>query len=210
MHIKKIIKPVYRKVFPGPHEIIIKELFGCDSILDLGCGPDSPIKNCNASLKVGVELFDAYLEESKNKKIHNQYIKEDVTKVCFKAKSFDAVIMIDVLEHLTKEDGYKLMKKMENWAKKKIIIFTPNGYVYQDGYDSNMLQNHKSGWTAKELESAGFKVFGMNGPKGLRGYMASIKYRPIYFWMFVSDLMQKIVYYFPNFAFQLLAVKNIK
>ncbi len=59
---------------------------------------------------------------------------------------------------------------MGKWSKNKIIIFTPNGFIWQDGYDDNSLQEHKSGWCAEELEKLGFKVYGMNGWKKLRGY----------------------------------------
>jgi len=120
------------------------------------------------------------------------------------------VIALDVLEHLSKEEGYELLKKMERWARKKVIIFTPNGYVYQDGYDNNPFQEHKSGWGVKELEELGFKVFGINGWKKLRGYKASIKYKPSFLWERISDLTQKITYYYPKLAFQLFAVKEIE
>ncbi len=56
---------------------------------------------------------------------------------------------------------------MKKWARKKIIITTPNRYLWQDGY-INSMQEHKSGWTVEELQNLGFKVFGMNGWKNLR------------------------------------------
>jgi len=207
--IKEIFKPIYQKIFPSLVKYLKKELSDCNSVLDLGCGNNSPIQYCNVPFSAGVENFESYLKESQQKKIHNQYLKADITKIDFKPNSFDAVIAIDVLEHLFKEEGYALLKKMEKWARKKIIVFTPNGYVYQDGYDNNPLQEHKSGWSIKELKELGFKIFGINGWKKLRGYKASIKYKPTLLWRIISDLTQKIVYYFPKLAFQLLAVKEI-
>jgi hypothetical protein len=41
---------------------------------------------------------------------------------------------------------------MEKWAIKKIIIKTPNEYLWQDGYDNNPMQEHKSGWSVEELQ----------------------------------------------------------
>lgn len=177
--------------------------------MDLGCGYNSIIQYCNIPFSVGVELFEPYLEESKKKGIHNEYIKEDIRKVELKPKSFDVVVLLDVLEHLTKEEGYELIRKMEKCARKKNIIFTPNGLVWQEGYDNNPLQEHKSGWGVEELEKLGFKVYGINGWKKLRGYKASIKYKPTRLWSIISDLTQKITYYFPKFAFQLFAVKKV-
>jgi len=209
MQFIKILKLFYRKIFPGLIEYLKKELSNCNSVLDLGCGYRSLIQYCSIAFSVGVELFEPYLEESKKKGIHNEYIKADIRKVELKPKSFDAVVLLDVLEHLTEEEGYELIKKMGKWARKKIIIFTPNGLVCQDDYDNNPLQEHKSGWSVKKLEKLGFKVYGINGWKKLRGHKASIKYKPTLLWHIISDLTQKITYYCPKFAFKLLAVKKV-
>jgi len=186
-----------------------RDLSDCESILDLGCGWNSPVRHCDAPFKVGVELFDPYLEEAKKNKIHNQYIKADVTEVEFKPRSFDAVVMADVLEHLTKEDGYKLLKKMEIWAKKKIIILTPNEFIENDLFNGNRLQEHRSGWSVDELKKAGFKVRGCNGWKPLKGKATLLKYKPWIFWETISRLSQEITYFFPKLAWHLYAVKEL-
>ena len=204
------LKSIYRLIFPDIVAYFKKELLGCKSVLDLGCGYNSPIQYCKIPFSVGVELFEPYIEESKRKRIHNQYIKADIRKINFEPKSFDVVVAIEVLEHLTKEEGWELIKNMEKWTRKKIIISTPNGYLYQSDADDNPLQRHKSGWSVRELKGFGFKVRGLNGFKPLRGYAATMKYKPKLLWHLISDLTQKITYYFPEGAFQLLAVKVIK
>jgi predicted TPR repeat methyltransferase len=203
------LKKLYRDLFPPYIEYLKKELKGCERVLDLGCGRSSPIFFCSIPYSVGVEIFEPYLEESKNKCIHNQYMKADIRKLEFKPKSFDAVVAWDVLEHLTAEEGLMLIKKMEKWARKKIIIFTPNEYLWQDDYDNNPLQEHKSGWSVEELRRLGFQVVGIHGWRRLRGYRATIKYKPNFLWAIISDLTQKITYPHPKIAFQLLAVKEI-
>ena len=209
MKLKQIFKLVYRRIFFSRVHYLKKELPDCYSALDLGCGSDSLIQHCNISFSVGVDMFEPYIEKSKKRRIHNQYIKADIRKVEFKPKSFDAVIALEFLEHLTKEEGYALIKKMEKWAKKKIIISTPNGYVYQNACDKNPFQEHKSGWTVDELKNLGFKIHGVNGLKNLRGQGGSMKYKPTFLWERISDLTQKITYYHPRIAFQLLAVKEL-
>lgn len=204
-----ILKPFYNRLFLGLVEYLKRELSDCDTVLDLGCGYNSPIQHCNVTFSVGVELFEPYLQESKKKAIHNQYIKADIRKIELKPKSFDAVIAVELLEHLTKEEGHALIKKMETWAGKKVIITTPNGYLWQNGYDNTPLQEHKSGWSVGELQRLGFKVSGMNGWKKLRGYKGGTKYTPPFLWGKLSDLSQKITYYYPKLAFQLFATKQI-
>ena len=205
----RVFRYIYKKLFPDWVEYLKKETAGCDTALDLGCGENSPIQHCNIPFSVGVDLFEPYLQESKKKNIHNQYINADITEIKFKPKSFTMVIATEVLEHLTKQEGYKLLMKAEEWVKKKVIITTPNKYLWQDGYDNNPFQRHKSGWDYTELKSLGFKVYGLHGWRILRGYKGGIKYKPIFFWERISDLTQKITYHFPNLAFQLFAVKEI-
>jgi len=211
MKLKQVLKLIYRKIFfSGLVHYLKKELLGSNSVLDLGCGSNSSLQYCDIPYSVGVDIFESYLEESKKRKVHNQHIKADITKIEFPPKSFDAVIAIDVIEHLTKEEGYKLIKNMERWARKKIIVFTPNGYVKQSEYDGNRFQQHKCSWVVKELEDLGFKTYGINGLKKIRDSGGAIKYRPKILWCRFSDLTQKIAYYYPKIAFQILAVKEMK
>jgi hypothetical protein len=201
--------PYYLKLFPDVTIFLRNELSGCDTVLDLGCGHHSLIQYCKVPSSVGLELFEPSLQESKRKGIHSDYIKADLTSVEFKPNSFDAVIALEVLEHLSKQEGTELLAKMESWARKKVIITAPNGYIWQDAYDNNKFQEHRSGWSADELRKLGFKVIGSRGWKRLRGYKGSLKYSPAFFWARISDITQKLAYYYPRIAFQLFAVKQI-
>jgi len=204
------VNRIYSTISQNWIEMLKKELSDCSTVLDLGCGYNSPIQYCNnINLSVGVEMFEPYLKESVKKRIHDEYIKGDIRRLEFKPKSFDAVLCLELIEHLTKEEGYELIKKMEKWARKKIIITTPNGYLWQDGYDNNPLQMHRSGWSVDELKKLGFEVYGISGWKKLRGYRGQIKYKPKLFWTIISGLTQKITYRCPRFAFQLFAIKYL-
>ena len=206
----EVLLPLYERLFPGLVEDLTRELAGCQSVLDLGCGYGSPLHYCAVPFSVGVELFEPYLQETRKKAIHSQYIKADIRKLELKARSFDAVIALDVLEHLTKQQGTGLIRRMEDWARKKVIVLTPNGLLCRGCCDGDPLQQHRSGWRVGELRAAGYKVYGINGWEKLRGHRTSIKYRPAFLWARICDLTQKITYYHPALAFQLLAVKEIK
>jgi len=210
---KSKLKKIYNKIFPSFVFYLEKELKNCNSILDLGCGPNSPIKDLkNKPYSVGVDIFQPSINKSKKKRIHNQYFKMDVLKIDkkFKPKSFDCVIAIDLIEHLTKRTGIILIKKMERIARKKIIIFTPNGFLKQHEYDNNLNQVHISGWSVSEMRKMKFKVIGFNGFKKLRGEKGEIKLKPKLFWLIVSDFSQFFLKNNPEKAFQLLCVKEIK
>ena len=195
-----------------PFEAELEALVGdCQSLLDVGCGPESPIKTFSKRIHtVGVDAFEANLHKSRDHQIHDDYVSLDIRKLeeAFKPDSFDCVMALDVIEHLDKAEGEKLLASMERIARKKIIVFTPNGFLPQGMYESNPWQVHLSGWTAEEMKQKGYEVIGLRGWKPLRGPYATIRYRPKFFWLFVSSLSQPWVRRRPEKAFQLLCVKN--
>jgi len=165
------VKSLYRKIFPLPVDSLINPLEAalsdCHIVLELGCGSHSQLQYLSLPFSIGVDIFEPYLSESKKKIIHHQYIKGNVNEIEFKEKSVDAVVCLEVIEHLTKEEGYKLIKKMEKIARKKIILSTPNGYYPQNEYDGNPYQQHKSAWSIKDFKDLGFEVYGLGEFKSL-------------------------------------------
>jgi predicted TPR repeat methyltransferase len=207
----RLHRNVYAKVFPDFIEELNGEIEGFSSVLDLGCGNDSPLRHFPHKLhSEGVDIFPGYIDESKITGIHDAYHNMNVLDIDkkFKSGSFDCVVALDLIEHLTKEEGFELLKKMENIAKKKVIVFTPNGFVPQGNYDSNPWQEHKSGWTAEEMRALGYRVIGVNGLKSLRGELARLRFRPKYFWWIISDLTQLFVRNRPEKAYQILCIKD--
>ncbi|MBT9151216.1 MAG: hypothetical protein DDT40_01404 [candidate division WS2 bacterium] len=158
------------------------------------------------SYSVGVELFRPYLEESKRRGIHCDYILADIRKVEFKEDSFDAVCCLGVLEHLSAKDGCELIKRAQRWSKRKVIVCTPNGFVEQGEYDANPFQIHKSGWTLLELKSCGFRIHGVSGWRILKRDKGQPRLKPVIFWQVISDITQKVTYFHPQHAFELLCI----
>jgi len=185
-----------------------KELDGCSSVLDLGCGTSSWLQVCSVPYTVGVDVFEPSLKESKGKKLHTQYILADVRSVEFKAQSFDAVIAFEVIEHLTKEEGRKLVSNMESWARKKVIISTPSGYLPLDSID-NAFQRHVSGWNIAELRQLGFKVKGACGWRVLWNNEGRMRFRPDIVWRTITSLTSILLYNFPQLSFNLFCVKTL-
>lgn len=200
----------YRAVFPDRVSILRKTLKGCESVLDLGCGKDSPLQFCFVKHSVGVDDFEPYIIESRAKKIHNNYIKLGLAESNFEPRSFDAVLALEVLEHMPKENGIALVEKMEKWARKRVVISVPNGFVEQEEYDNNPLQKHLSSWTPEDFKKRGYNVYGFHGWKNLRGELSEIRFKPVFLWERISDLTQLVAYRFPGMSFQFYAIKKIK
>jgi len=220
---KRIINQLHQSRFLGRifHTLdycLQEGLKDCESVLDLGCGPSSPLQYCkNIKYSVGVEAFKPYLEQSRKRKIHTKYLNKKIEGLDFPEKSFDAVIMIEVLEHLPEKTGLAMLKKAEKWAKKKVIISSPNGFIPQKAVDNNPHQKHLSGWDYKKMKNLGYKVYGLAGLKFLRrevqndsmadDLLTSIKFKPKFFWFIIATLSQIFVYNFPLLAFELFSTK---
>lgn len=194
------------------HKMLGDSLTDCNSVLDVGCGSNSPIKAVKKTFySEGIDIYRPSIVESKKNNIHDKYITGNIENIdkYYKNKSFDAVIALDVIEHFDKEDGLKLIEKMEKIARKKVILLTPNGFVHQGHIDNNPYQSHKYGWFKKDLKEQGYKNYGLRSFKFIRGENAMIKLKLWLIWSFITFITEPLVYYFPGISFDLFAIKTL-
>jgi cyclopropane fatty-acyl-phospholipid synthase-like methyltransferase len=103
-----------------------KELCDCESVLDLGCGWKSLLLYIPVKFSLGTDLWYPYLLESKARNIHRYYIQADLKKeIPFKENSFDAVLLLSVIEHLEKENGLSLLIRYPGLLRKKLLSLHP-------------------------------------------------------------------------------------
>lgn len=150
---------------PGTH--IRANLTPGDSLLSLCCGIGIELRKLGEGTPItGVDIVQPYIDEFQKMFPWADTATMDAVKFVSRAKddSFDVVSCIDGIEHLTKEEGYKLLKEMKRVCRKKALIFTPQGYIKNephhtwgiDGGDHHQL--HLSGWTKEELKKEGFEL----------------------------------------------------
>lgn len=189
-----------------------KLLCDCDSVLDLGCGECSPLVLVKKHFtSVGVDAYQPSIVISKKLKIHDRYICCDLLSIDKKIqpKSFDAVILLDVVEHFAKRDGLWLLKQAESIARKKVVVLTPNPYYRQDELGGNPYQLHKSGWKLIDFQKRGFRVRGLRGWKALRREYATIYLKPWLFWALLAFFSEPLLYFWPEASYHFLAVKRL-
>lgn len=189
-----------------------KALSDCRSVLDVGCGFSPLMRNIGVPHIVGIDGYAPSIEQAKKLNTHDEMVHGDVRKLddYFRPKQFDACVGMDVIEHVIKSDGIKMMQDMENIAAKKVVIFTPCGFLRQRHASNDDLQEHLSGWEPSEMADRGYQVLGFLGPKKMRGEYHAIKGRPRVFWSLLS-LMGHFLWTrnHPDQAAAILCVKNL-
>ena len=93
MSLKYFLLMFYNKIyhkFPLKFDYLSelqKALQNCGTILDVGCGSNSPIRNLSSNRYcVGIDIFEPWLNKSEVEKIHDKYYKLDVLKLDSKFK----------------------------------------------------------------------------------------------------------------------------
>jgi hypothetical protein len=145
-----------------------KYLIKTDIVFDVGCGI-KPQTFFIPRVHICVEPFSQYRDIVKPffpNPSHFIFLKEyalDAMRV-MDDNSVDTVFMIDVIEHLEKEDGLKLLQEADRIARKQIVVFTPLGFYpmhFKDknqkdawGLDGNDVQEHKSGWLPEDFDES--------------------------------------------------------
>jgi len=140
------------------HDWLIKEMSGFDTILDLGAGSFNHLEYLEAKVKIGIEIFQPYIDNAVFKDCHmfcgNMIHYRDLTKYLWEGTR--AVMLIDALEHIPMPFALKLVSDLKEDFD-KICIMSPRGYDYQvkdvTGMGNDEGQTHKSFWFNEDFEN---------------------------------------------------------
>jgi len=115
-----------------------------ESILDIGVGSGfygEMIRRDLPDVRLeGVEPFDY---ENPRWKCYDHIYRHDVRTSRYLA--YDLFLMVDVIEHMTKEEGRALVERLSG----PVLVSTP--WHYNQGPDANPLQAHVSEWTLADF-----------------------------------------------------------
>jgi len=123
LFVQRILRPLYTKIYattPDYPQYLEKKLEGCEKILFLHWGKDFLIKFRSLPCLIKSETFTS--EGAKRREILHQYVSaQDIEKMKFGKKLFDAVILTsEILENLS--DDSVIMNKANGWARKKVVV----------------------------------------------------------------------------------------
>lgn len=211
-----VIKKLWAEGYTEPNMLITQlkiydALKGCENVLDLGCGTNSVLRFFGFEHTTGVEGHLPSYRVANSLHTHNTLIFGDIRHVWSTKPLYDACVMLDVIEHLPKEDGLELLLTAEDICTKKVVVHTPSGFLPQRCIVAQDFQEHLSGWTPEEMRNYGYEVTGNLGWKSLRGEYHHLRYRPKLFWGMLSMLTQLIyTNRHPERAAAMLCVKTLR
>ena len=141
-----------------------------ESILDLGCGilyPFAPEGETHGGRRIGprhfcVDPFRPYLDRIKGSGPVMQAVLPQVLKL-FVDRSWDVVLLLDVVEHMKKEEALSVLAGARTIARRLVIIFTTDGFreggkLDQWGFSPNNYQTHRCGLKEEDLTHLGYEV----------------------------------------------------
>lgn len=155
----------------NPYVYVAEATENGESLLSLCCGIGLELNHLNTQDVTAVDVVPQYISEVKNRCPQAKTVLSDALEYVKKQpdKSVDVISIIDGIEHMEKKTGLKLIKEMKRVARKRILLFTPEGPAH-DGYLKNEphnawgiggaddYQKHLSGWTMLELKDLGFQA----------------------------------------------------
>ncbi len=156
-------------VYETPEELLLaveKAVRETEVVLDIGCGV-APMNYFRPKLHILVEPWRQYAD------ILSYRSAGDKSVIILRAgalealaqladNSVDSVFLLDVIEHLEKEEGVKVLGECERVAREQIVVFTPLGFMAQHvdardgdgwGLDGVTVQEHRSGWVPEDFSA---------------------------------------------------------
>jgi SAM-dependent methyltransferase len=131
-------------------------------VLDTGCGFGEwgfliRTRKSGFPYLIGVDIWRSHLERLCALKVYDELIRVYVPYFPFREKSVDISLACEILEHLPKSVGYKLLRELERVSRKMIVVSTPLSWPQEEIY-GNPHEKHVSEWEPQELIRYGYEV----------------------------------------------------
>lgn len=193
---------------------------GHKTVLDLGCGEGRimQIIKSNDWKITGIDIHRPTVKKAKDSGTYREVIYGDLVKQCEKLvknkKKYDLVFCSQVIEHITKDEGNRILDLSEKLAKRRIYFGTPRGFMVQPEVfiGENPYQYHKSGWEIEEFKKRKYKVYGvgLNVSWSENGLARSSNRLLVVFANTISYLLSPLSYFIPQKAAGIMAIKDKK
>lgn len=157
-----------RYIGPEPGEVI----------LDVGCGRGEIVEQCleAGATALGIDYSQAAVEIARDRIDRGVIARASATHLPFKNSAFDKVSLLDVLEHLGKDDAADCIREVRRVLRPEgtFVVHTPNRYekVLSLPRRLNDLILNKSVVRADAVHYIGLGHVNVQGPASLRRVLA--------------------------------------
>ena len=128
------------------------------SVLDIGCGSGKYGVLAREYLPKaqidGIEGFAPYVTNV-HRVVYDHIYEANALEVVPTLNHYDLTMMIDMFEHLTFEDGAKLLDNLSKRSR-HILVSVPVWHPEQDAMHGNVLQEHHAQYDVPKLRELGF------------------------------------------------------
>jgi hypothetical protein len=137
-------------------------LVDCRTVLDVGAGV-RPMQWFRPERHLCIEPFDRYADilRSAGYEVQQARALDAMLHLLVEGARFEAVMLLDVIEHMDKAEGDKVLGLALALATRQVVVVTPDGFTEQThdawGYGGHAWQTHRSGWTRADF-GFGFDV----------------------------------------------------
>lgn len=136
------------------------------SLLDAGCGRGIIGALCriyrDPRRLLGIDAHAPSLGLCRRLGLYDEYLEWDLARVPLPCpdREFDVATCIEVIEHLPRPSGERLLDELERVAR-RVIVSTPGRFFEQEPFDGNPYQHHLSAWSVSDFRRRGYAVYGV-------------------------------------------------
>lgn len=102
----------------------------------------------------GIEAFPKYITPLHKFIYDTIYVNDVMTAMDNLTKNYDLILLIDVLEHLSRHDGEKLIRECLKIGK-NLIVSTPKNIGSQGAEFNNEYERHRAQWDKEDFNNLG-------------------------------------------------------
>jgi hypothetical protein len=163
----EVTKEIYKdKVHDWAHpgELVPRMLGGrismIKNMLDVGGGKGVVAERFFLAHVVQITILDAWWEYPDRPKPDNLVLGNALDAIeIFGEDAFDYVQATEIIEHMPKADGRRLIEILKKVTRNLLLLSTPYAYLEQPEHDGNPYQVHVCGWMPQEFEEMGLEVY---------------------------------------------------
>lgn len=126
---------------PQVKQYLTENFTPTSTILDVGCGHGFYCKLLKDYFTKfdAVEIWEPYIKEYNLNEIYDNVFNVNILD--FEFEYYDIIIMGDILEHLSREDGVNLLNKIKNKCSELIVVvpyYLPQDEVFGNKYEIHL------------------------------------------------------------------------